>query len=269
MARGSCAGGLILIEVRTDDLHLPVFDLVHVLGGHPFDGVGSSSAALQIDVLAAHPLPFEGRTVGDRDGNRGDGDLQPSDLYGPLDDLVMRNIGDDVLIGADAGGEDLGDGSVCDGGESPVDGSGRVGIPFIGHKPQGHDEGEGTVLVVDQVLSKISGLDPSKGHGHTAGKSHGKDGSGDIGSEGNQTGRPADLNARLDQLFGETFPLVFGTHEDVEVLLLKFNGNLLGNFRGGCSADNGGKSRRRPIHEFNPSFAEDHVISGSQPDVIG
>jgi hypothetical protein len=65
--------------------------------------MGSSPATLQVDILSSDPLAFEGRTVRDRDWNRGDLYLQPSDLHGPLNDLIVGDVGDHVLIGTDAG----------------------------------------------------------------------------------------------------------------------------------------------------------------------
>ena len=101
--KGELTGWLYLIQVGTDDIYLSILDLIHVLRSHPFDSMGSSSTTLQIDILTPHPLALEGRTIRDRDGNRGDGHLQPSDLNRPLNDLIVGDVGDHVFVSTDAG----------------------------------------------------------------------------------------------------------------------------------------------------------------------
>ena len=80
-----------------------------------------------------------------------------------------------MFIGADAGRQNLRNRGVGNGGESPVDGAGGVGIPLVRNISLRHDKGKGTVLVVDQIFPEISRFDPSKGHGDPAGKADGED----------------------------------------------------------------------------------------------
>jgi len=67
-----------------------------------------------------------------------------------------------VFIGADPGGQDLGNGGVGDDREPPVDGPGGVGVPFIGDKAQGQGKGKDPVLVVDEDLAVIPRGDAPK-----------------------------------------------------------------------------------------------------------
>ena len=54
-------------HIRTDDLHLAVFDGVHISHLDQLGGLGLAAAHLQIEVFLANPLPFKGRTVGQGD----------------------------------------------------------------------------------------------------------------------------------------------------------------------------------------------------------
>ncbi len=123
-------------------------------------------------------------------------------------------------------GSTCGDGRVGDGREAPVDGARGVGVPLVGHVAEGHDEGVGPVLVVDEVLPEVAGLDAAEGHGHAAGKADGEDRLVDVGAEGDEARGPADLDARLHELLGEPLAAVLAAHEDVEVLLLQLQGDL-------------------------------------------
>ncbi len=67
----------------------------------------------------------------------GDLDLEAADLDGLGHDLVVGDVGDHVLVGAHAGGQDLRDVGVGDGREAVVDGPGRRGVPLVGRPRPG------------------------------------------------------------------------------------------------------------------------------------
>jgi len=70
-------------------------------------------------------------------------------------------------------------------------------------------------------------------------------------------------------LLGKMFPFMVGGHEDVEVLLLQLLGDLGGNLLGRGRPQNGGKPRRRAVHELDAPFPENDVVGRSEPEVIG
>ena len=78
--------------------------------------------------------------------------FEAPDFDGFLAQVLHGDVTDHVLVGADTGGQHLGDVLVGDGREAPVDGAGGIGVPLIGDGGHGVDEGEDTVLLVDQVL---------------------------------------------------------------------------------------------------------------------
>ena len=99
-------------------------------------------------------------------------------------------------------GSTCGDVVVRDGREAPVDGAGRIGVPLVADRAEGHDKGKGPVLVVDQVAAVIAGLDAAEGHGHAAGKADGEDRRGVGLAKGHQPRVPADLHVVLHQQLG-------------------------------------------------------------------
>ena len=266
--QGQLGSGRNIGNLRPDDLDLAVLDLVHALGGDPFHHVSAAAAAFQINIVAANPFALEGRTVRHRHRHLGHVDLQAAHLDGPGDDLIMGYIGNHMFIGADAGGQDLRDRRIGDGREAPVDGAGGVGIPFVGHITHRHGEGEDTVFVINQHLAVVARLDAAEGQGDAGGKTHGEDRGGNIRSEGDQAGRPADLDAGLDQLLGETLAVIFGGHEDVEVLLLELGGDFGGDLLGRSRATDGGKTGGGAVDELDAAFPQDDVIGRAQPDVV-
>jgi hypothetical protein len=63
-----------------------------------------------------------------------------------------------VLVGGDAGGQDLGDDGVGDHREAEVDGPGGGGVLQVVHLAQGQGEGEDPVLVVEQDIAGLTAL---------------------------------------------------------------------------------------------------------------
>ena len=118
-------------------------------------------------------------------------------------------------------GRHLGDGGIRDRREAPVDGARGIRVPLVRDVAQRHNEGVGPVLIVDEVLSEVAGLDAAEGHGHAAGKAYGEDRLLDVGAEGDEARGPSDLDAGLHELLGEPFAAVLTAHEDIEVLLLQ------------------------------------------------
>ena len=173
-----------------------------------------------------------------------------------------------MLVGADAGGQDLGNRGIGDGREAPVDRARGIGVPLVGHIAEGHDKGVGPVLVVDEVLSEVARLYAAEGHGHAAGKADGEDRLVDVRAEGDEPRRPADLDARLDELLGKPLPAVLSAHEDVEVLFLQLEGDLRRRLRIGRRADDGRKAGRGAVHELDAPLSEDQVVRGAQPESL-
>ena len=68
----------------------------------------------------------------------GDRGLETADFDRPGDHFVVTDVGHDVFVGADAGGQDFRDVSVGQGRETPVDAAGRVGGPFGVHFAEAH-----------------------------------------------------------------------------------------------------------------------------------
>ena len=137
-------GALILdgLKPGPDDLDLPIFDLVEIVHEQVLERPALLAAELAPHIVLAHDLAFEGRPVGHRDGHVGDLDLDAAHLdafldqaLGPLQvvlagDFVERHR-HDVLVGGDAGGQDLGDDRVGHYREAEVDGAGGRRIFLI------------------------------------------------------------------------------------------------------------------------------------------
>ena len=142
-----------VVELGSDDLDLAVVDLGRVERADELERRGPLSASLGERVLLADALALERRTVRDGDRQLGDLDLQAADLDGLLDELVAGDVGDDVLVGAHAGGEDLRDVGGRDGREAVADRAGRRRVPLVGDLAQREHEREDAVLVVRRMRS--------------------------------------------------------------------------------------------------------------------
>ncbi len=170
-----------------------------------------------------------------------------------------------MLVCTYTGRQNLGNIVVGNSRETPVDGSGGIGIPFIGNRSERHDKGKGSVFVVQQVSFVVAGFDAAEGKRYTTGKTDGKDGRGIGFAKGNQTGTPADLNTVFNQQFGHILALSLVMHEDVQVLFLQLQGNSRGNFFIRRSTHNSSKTGSGSIDELDPAFTEDDVIGSTQP----
>src|SRR5208337_4010078 len=211
-------------DVLADDFHLAVFHFIHVFAGDQLHRLGLAATALQIEVVLADPLALEGSAEVHRDVDLGDRDLEAPDFDGFLAQLLHVDVAHHVLIGADTGGQHLGDVLVGDGGKAPVDGAGGVGVPLVGDFGYRIDKGKDAVLVVKQHLQGRSRFDAAKGHGGPVGEAQGEDRPGDIRAEGHDPGGPAHLDPGFQELFRHRGLAVnrFGGAEDVEVLFLVF-----------------------------------------------
>ncbi len=87
----------------------------------------------------------------------------------------MGNIANHMFVGTDTSRQDFRDRRVGNSRETKVDTSQGIGIPLIGHITQRHSKGKGPILVVNQMLSELSGSNPTKGGAHTDSKAGGKD----------------------------------------------------------------------------------------------
>ena len=141
--------GFHVRDIGADQFHFSVGDLIHLRGRDPLDRVRPAAAAFQIDIVSAHALALEGGTVSQRNRNLGNRDLQAADFHRLGNNLFDGNVRDHVLIGTNTRGKHLGNRRVGDGGETPVDGARRVGVPLIRDLSQRENEGKDTVFVVN------------------------------------------------------------------------------------------------------------------------
>ncbi len=197
------AAGLDVVDVRADDLDLAVVDLVHVHAGHELEGRGPVAAELDVGVRLADALALEGRAVGHGDRHLGDLDLAAAHLQGLLHHRLVGHVGDDVLVGADAGGQDLRDVGVGDDGEAVVDRPGRGGVLLGVTSPRASTKAKMRFLLYRRLAVEVAGLDAAEGEGRAVGEAQGVDQGGDVPAEGHQAGLPAELHAFLGQLLGE------------------------------------------------------------------
>ncbi len=172
-----------------------------------------------------------------------------------------------MLVGANARGQNLGYGGIGNNREAPVNGAGRIGVPLVVDIAHRQNKGEDSVLVIDKYLAVVARLDAAEGHRRAGGKAHGEDGGADIGPEGNQACRPADLHPLLHQLLGKLLPVILRGHKHVEVLLLQLLGDISRYLISGSRADDGGETGGGAVNELDPPLPQDDVVGGAQPDV--
>ena len=85
-----------------------ILNLVHVFGNKHLNTRSPATTALHEQLILTHPFTFKGRAKGQGNIDLGDIHLQAAYLDGLLNDLVMRDIGDDMLVGTDPGGQTSG-----------------------------------------------------------------------------------------------------------------------------------------------------------------
>ena len=124
--------------------------------------LGLAAAALRIEVVFADALTFERRAEVHRDVDLGDLDLEAPDFDGLLPQLRHGHVADYVLIGADTGGQHLGDVLVGDGREAPVDTTRGVGVPFVGDLGYGMTNAKMRSLLYRSIFRAAPGLTPPK-----------------------------------------------------------------------------------------------------------
>ena len=100
-----------------------------------------------------------------------------------------------MLVGRDAGGQDLGDDGVGDDREAEVDRARRGGVLQVVHFAQRQHEGEDAVLVVEQDLARLPALHAAEGQRRAGGEAQGVDGADGVGAEGHGVGVVAQLDA--------------------------------------------------------------------------
>ena len=173
-----------------------------------------------------------------------------------------------MLVGADAGWQNLRDVRVRDHREAVIDGASGRGIFVRRDFAQREHEGEDAVLVVLQVPFEIARVDAAERQRGAVGEPQCVDCGGDIAAKRHEARFPAELHACFGQLFGELHAVGAAGHEDIEGFLLQLAGDLDGDFLGWRRADDGGKAGRRAIHELDAAFAHDYVVGGSEPDAV-
>ena len=164
-----------VVDLRADDGDLAVFHLGDLERGDVFEARRLVAAELDVGLLLADAFAFEGRAEGHRDRHLGDFDLAAANFQALLHDVVDGHVGNNMLVGANAGGQDLRNVGIGDGGEAVIDGARRRGIFLFRHFTQRHDEGEGAVLVVLQIASILAGLDAAEAESNAIGEAEGVD----------------------------------------------------------------------------------------------
>ncbi len=148
--------GLDVLQVRTYNLYLAVFHIVHVFHDAQLNRLGLAAAGFHVDVFPADSLALESGTVSCRNRNFGDRDFETAHLDGLGHDVLVRNVGNDVFVGAHAGGENLRNGSVGYSRESIVDNTGCSCVPFVADVSKRKHECKHAVLVVNEDLAEIA-----------------------------------------------------------------------------------------------------------------
>ena len=256
-------------EVLAYYLNQAVFHRIHIRDGGPLHTRGATAAAFHEKIILADALSLEGRTVGNRYRNLGDGNLQTTHLDGSGRHLLMQHIRYHVLVGTNTGWQNLRNVRVRQGGETPVDCPGRIGSPFGIYLTQGVDKGENTILVVFQHALVVPRLDATESHAGPVGKTQSENRSRNIRAKGHQPGVPADLHPSLNQLLGKGGTALVGTHEHIEVLLLVLFGDELGRFRIRSRTHYGSKPRGAAIDKLDTALAHDNVMGSSHPELPG
>ncbi len=171
--------GLALFKVgnlRADHLDLAVVDFIHLSHLDQLGALGLAAAHLGIQVRAAHTLAFIGRPERAGDLDRRYADLQAADFNRFLDHLLVGHVGDHMLIGADPGGQNLGNIGVGQGRKTPVDTTRSRAGPIGADFAQGIHKGKDAVFVVQQHGFIIARLDVAESHRRPVGKTQGKNG---------------------------------------------------------------------------------------------
>ncbi len=217
-------------QVGTDDLHLAVFHLFHALAGDQLDGLGLAAAASRDRYRPSRtrsPSKAGPKVTGM--GILVTWTFRPrtSMAFWPMS--VMGTLDDHVLVGADTGGQHLGDAGVGDGGEAPVDGARGVGVPLVGDVAQGIDEGEVGPCCRSGSFRSRPGLTPPKAMAARQAKPRAKTAPEMSGPKGtSRVGQPICTPASTSCSGTRCCRRVLAAHEDVEVLLLEFQGDLRG-----------------------------------------
>src|SRR5450759_4920926 len=92
--------------------------------------------------------------------------------------------------------------------ESPVNGTGGVGIPFVGNETERHRERKHPVFVVDKDFAVIAWLNTAERHCRSRGEAHSKNSGAHVRAKRYQTSRPTDLNAGFDELFRKALAVI-------------------------------------------------------------
>jgi len=257
---------LHIFQILTDDRYLAVFYLIHLGHFHQLGTLGLTATHLTIEIAAAYPLTLKGRTEGTRNIDLGDIDFQAANFNGFLANFIMRYVGDNMLIGADTGRQDLRNIGVGKGRKAPVNTAGSSNRPFGTDVAQSINEGEDTVFVIHQHTAVIAWLHTAEGHGGTVGETESKNGGGNVRPEGDDTGIPTDLYTGLKKLLDDGFTVMVSGTEDIKIFLLIILDDHLGDLGIGSGTDDGGKTGSRTVNELYTAFSKNNVVGGTDPD---
>ena len=190
--------GLELVEVGAVQNDGVILDILGFFGAAELAAVHAGAVDLDLGVVLADDLAFEG--VGEGHGNVDIGDL---DL-----DIASLQRGLDPVLGILVDNQGLGNGPhvigiVGDDGEAQLDGTGAAGHGDIGHGSVGVDERENAVEGVVDMAVIIAGLDSAEDEGGADNQrddvAHGPD----ILAHGDDADVEVHGHAALDQLVND------------------------------------------------------------------
>ncbi len=198
-------------------------------------------------------------------------DLDAAHLHAALDqllralhvvaagDLVERHA-DDVLVGGDAGGQDLRDARVGDGREAEADGAGGGRVLEVVDLAQREHEGEHAVLVVEHDLARVAGVHAAERERRAGGEPERVDRRDGVHSERHGEGVVAELDALFLQLVDDAAPVDVAAEEDQDAAALQLAHDLDRDLVALGAADDGAEPGHAAVHELD--------APGPQLDVV-
>ena len=176
---------------------------------------------------------------------------------------LVEGHGDDVLVGGDAGRQDLRDARVGDHREAVVDGAGGGGVLQVVDLAQGQHEGEHAVLVVEQDLARLAAVHAAEGEGRAGGEAQGVDGRDGVGAERHDVGVVAHLDALFDQLVDDAAAVDVAGEEDQDAAALQLAHDLDGHLVALGAADDGAEPGHAAVDQLDAPGAQLDVVDGA------
>ncbi len=231
--------------------------------------VGVLAAEFDVHVLAPDPFALEGGGVGDGDVDLGDRHLDPPDLDAAGHDLIVVELVDDVLVGADARGQDLGDVGVGDDREAHVDRPGAGGVLEVVDLAEGEPEGEHPVLAVFEALSRLARLQAAEGHRGADRPVQREDAADRVPAVGDDVGIPPHLDLFLGELVDDAPAVRGGAGKHHDAPLLEVADDLDRGLVVRRGAEDGRKPGHPAVDELNAERPQDRVGEKSVAPGLG